>query len=498
MGLPGEAINKIKEALKSAFFNRKKLLMMLRTQLDIEESDVSDNDDYDLVIFELITKLEKQERIIELVEGALREVPGNSKLQALPEVLREIIHKSLQKNKSDEKLKIIFQEINILILKNILISLEKDYIDQMQQAYIACCFEDLRTDWEGENPNTAEGILVNLKDTPQGKSSETPVVQFVAHLFESTEIPPETAKKLKEWGEKNANNFYNLLSQLKADTISREEQKEIIPTYLIVLIQPSEQHRNKRYFVWAWFISDGRNDKFNYQTGEGYKVLEIQDQEKETFSLSEASRLIKSYINQVTSYLDDLSSQPKIEIFLPYELLNEPIDSWEIQEEDELPIPIGSSYTVIIRSSNRLRKYRYRNIWVQKWKTLKEMTETTCSQYFISGEYNSWKELYSRLNHDNALALKLIRPPSKEFFKVINQTAIPVAFWLRQELKSSDFHCEVNELLKCSIKELPERVKQKRLDDFPYDSEQRLGHHLSLLWENPYLLPPQIEYTTPS
>ncbi|NJM73247.1 MAG: hypothetical protein HC862_25680 [Scytonema sp. RU_4_4] len=40
MGLSGETIRNIREALKSAFPNRDELVMMLRTELDIPESEV--------------------------------------------------------------------------------------------------------------------------------------------------------------------------------------------------------------------------------------------------------------------------------------------------------------------------------------------------------------------------------------------------------------------------------------------------------------------------
>jgi hypothetical protein len=42
-------------------------------------------------------------------------------------------------------------------------------------------------------------------------------------------------------------------------------------------------------------------------------------------------------------------------------------------------IKTSSSYTVIVRSSNRLKKYRYKNIWVQKWRTLKQITAKNCA-----------------------------------------------------------------------------------------------------------------------
>ncbi|MBD2457680.1 hypothetical protein H6G80_26865 [Nostoc sp. FACHB-87] len=271
-----------------------------------------------------------------------------------------------------------------------------------------------------------------------------------------------------------------------------------VPTHLLILLSPSQQHQNQYYFVSAWFIHDGRNDEFNYQTAKGYKPLEIQNQEKEIFSLTEISILIDDYIEQVTPYLNDNSAQPTIEIFLPYGLLNEAIDTWKIQNED-FPVSIGSLYKVIVRSSNRLNKYRFRNVWVQKWNTLISLTQDNCFQCFISGEFSSSTELFSKINQDDVVALTLIKAvPTEDYFKAINTTALPLALWFRQELNVPNFEDEMKELLKCLITEIPERVRQRRSSDFSCDHEQRIGHHLSLLWENPYIVPPsKKEYTTP-
>ena len=93
MALPGNAIEEIMKAIKSAFPIRDKLVMMLRTKLDIEESDVPNSDDYKLVVFKLIEKLEKEGRIPDFIRGALRENPRNPALQKLPEKLIKLINK---------------------------------------------------------------------------------------------------------------------------------------------------------------------------------------------------------------------------------------------------------------------------------------------------------------------------------------------------------------------------------------------------------------------
>jgi formylglycine-generating enzyme required for sulfatase activity len=99
MGLSGETIRKIREAIKSAFPNRGELVMMLRMELDIAESEVPDGSNYNLVVFNLIQQLDSQNRIPQLIQGALNERPGNLDLQ---EVAQEI--NAIYSNLSDKPL----------------------------------------------------------------------------------------------------------------------------------------------------------------------------------------------------------------------------------------------------------------------------------------------------------------------------------------------------------------------------------------------------------
>lgn len=147
------------------------------------------------------------------------------------------------------------------------------------------------------------------------------------------------------------------------------------------------------------------------------------------------------------------------------------------------------------RSSKRLAQYLYKNDWMHKWEFIQQQN---CRECFVPADSYSWQELYSKLNQNSVYALKLINSPSPEIFQVISKTAVPVALWIRQELENLDIQAELKGLLKCSIPELPQRVREKRNDSFGKDKQSHIGHHISLLWENPNVLPPQIEYTLPS
>ncbi|NEQ62199.1 MAG: hypothetical protein F6K53_34265 [Moorea sp. SIO4A1] len=118
---------------------------------------------------------------------------------------------------------------------------------------------------------------------------------------------------------------------------------------------------------------------------------------------------------------------------------------------------------------------------------------------FVSGDDQDLDRLFVQLSQQNVIGLKLLKAPPTigkgSVFAVILKAAIPVALWLRQNL-SKNCQEQVDGLINCCcIHELPEAVKKKRLEDLPMPPDTHIGHHLSLLWEDPYRVPPSIEYS---
>lgn len=90
MGLHGKTIKKIREALQSAFPTRIKLVIMLKEELNIPESQVPEHHDYDWVVFNLIRQLESQGCIPKLIKGALNKQPGNPDVQKVAQEINAI------------------------------------------------------------------------------------------------------------------------------------------------------------------------------------------------------------------------------------------------------------------------------------------------------------------------------------------------------------------------------------------------------------------------
>ncbi|MDJ0698184.1 effector-associated domain EAD1-containing protein [Mastigocoleus sp. MO_188.B34] len=472
--VPGYLLKQIKEALCRAFPSKTKLQMMVRFQFSQNLDEIALGENLDEIAYKLVEHFEKQNKLEKLIKGAFKANGNNSGLE-------KIVKKT---------------HITISLLE-ILQPLEDKYLEEMQRAAYEACYSENHLDpcWKNNTLDSLNDILDGLDNIPQKENHEQLILQFVVGFLVEVQnkLPSGEEKNLRQWCEDNFNDFSQLLEQIKNERLQREEQKKNTSSDLIVILRPSQQYK-KSYLIKAWFIPNGEPGKSNPETGEGYIPVTPEEEGHKKFEEKEIANLLTFCFHQVYQEPTFSRDRMSIEFFLPYELLNQPIDDWKIADEGYPPSPIGIEYKVIVRSYKRLNEYIYRNDWEYKWNNFKQFP---CSKCFVCGDDCCSDKLYSKLLDKGIAVCKLIKPPSQEIFKFIDRSAIPVALWIREELQNLDTQGEIDKLFESSIIQLPERVKEKRLQA-ARDKRTHVGHHISLLWENPYILPPkEIKYTTP-
>ncbi|NEP20620.1 effector-associated domain EAD1-containing protein [Moorena sp. SIO3I6] len=503
---PGHLLAQIESALCSAFPSEMKLAMMLRHQFSQNLAQVASGGNLKEIVYNLVQDFQTRNSLENLLDGALNENPRNSELK-----------------------KLYSQEFKIPpSLLTILFPLPNNIIEPIQQAYKACCPNHF-DDWEDEPLESLAKILENLHEIAQGTDNEKPIVQFVDRLLETGDIPEPTAEKLKQWLEKNANNPSDLLSQSSSDSQNYQQPNLDAQPYLLIKLDSSKQYcqqRQKRYLVSAWAIYEKIND--NYSRDKPFKKLEHcreydKNYGKNVISIkNDLPTLIKDFLNQLTrSNYPKKIPKPIIVFLVNRQLLKYKFDIIKIQDKYDEPIVIGSEYCVVIRSIKRLEMLKdypgYQQEWEKKWKTLKESCEVCCHAQFCDiSNFNDSRKLTHFLSwppRENnipryEIALKLYKPPSNKIYGVIEGKGIPVALWLRKNnCETKNDQDELDKLLNCKINELPEKVIEKRSEacSNAKNKQEYIGHHLTLLWEDPYLIPTQviddiidnINYTTP-
>ena len=102
----------------------------------------------------------------------------------------------------------------------------------------------------------------------------------------------------------------------------------------------------------------------------------------------------------------------------------------------------------------------------------------------------------AKLTHKNGLKVTVAHPKSirKDLFRAILQAAIPIAIWIRNDISQIDQVTEIDQVLTFKpLRYLGESIKKIRADA-DAQTEDHLGFHLALLWENPHRLTPNIMF----
>ncbi|NEO47490.1 MAG: hypothetical protein F6K55_26555 [Moorea sp. SIO4A3] len=467
--------------------------MMLREQFNKNLEEIAGGENLTEIVYQVVQHFDNINSLPKLINNALKENPKNDELKAIK-----------------EKFKLTTSLVNILL------PLEKNFINQMQQAYRVCCPDELLDDWEDELelPDSLAEILGNLDDIPQATDDEKNIVKFVARLLDTRDIPKSHGDQLKQWLDKNAKNLSDLLPQSSSHSQNDQQPNLDAQPYLLVKLESSKQYHQQRqpnYLVSAWFIPDISNYKF-LENPQNCKFLETSpadgESEEDVLSLKKLRNFIQDFLSDPQNNRE-FCENTSIVFSLPYELLNYDIERINITNYFGLKLPMGKHYKVFIRSLKRFERLTHNNdhqkICSEKWKKLKDSRENKCHQEFVDvGKFDFDSErLFAHLKNEKmnkkTIALKLYNPPDDKILKVIDTMEIPVALWLRKNDFKTIINCqeEFDKLFECQINELPKKVEEQRLNaPNEEDKQEHIGHHLALLWEDPDLLPPQIDYTT--
>jgi len=106
----------------------------------------------------------------------------------------------------------------------------------------------------------------------------------------------------------------------------------------------------------------------------------------------------------------------------------------------------------------------------------------------------NWKLLSSKLKERIGLKVTCTHSKSirKDLFKAILRATTPIAIWTRTDIANLDQVTAINKILTFKpLCHLGESVRLTR-EQADAQTEEHLGHHLALLWENPYRLTPDI------
>lgn len=313
--------------------------------------------------------------------------------------------------------------------------------------------------------------------------------QFFKGLSQDEDLP----KEFRELFEKMASE----LAVKKQNENVKYFSENKLQSYLIATLSPNDNNGNK-FLLNAWLIVDDLTEDLSRFES----LLDTNEQQiGKICNLNEVSLELNQFLEKALRLLRGKNYCLTIEVFLPTDLMGMEIDRWKISDPVDEDMTLGIKYPIRLRSLERLDlRYldHYLSQWRESWHQVRKLLENTPNQEWFETlaeiENFSWKLLKVNLNKKIGLKVTCHHPKSmrKDLFKAILQAKTPVAIWTRTDIPNLDQVTAIDEILSFKpLCHLCESVRQTR-EKADAQTGEHLGHHLALLWENPYRLTPDI------
>jgi hypothetical protein len=453
------------------------------------------NKDYTLEFWE--EKLNDLERDYEKVKSQLRNEQDGPTQNKLERQLEQIGQEMEAREKQIKVRKRELQENALDELREILQRHDAQF-GEMQQAYQATV--NARSFNRRLTIETIKLLITELLKIPKGSSNSTALEEFAAWLtFISKK--DDLINLLQGWGEQHCKDWSELLRQIEAQ---RDEQNQNVQTALFIMISYSDEAATQSqdweaYRVQVWLIENVEQYKTARQ---GYRTVGLDINSgltgDESHSWKAIPEILKQFLEQ-GNVVDELSQDSEVHIFLPQQLLNCEADCWKLIKRIGKELPIGHDYKVFVRLYERLSRSYNPKMWKKKWQQKTSLLLEKASKGFKVCRDCDLDDLYYELTDEgnaNVVGLTLIDAPNQDsstnIFNLIFELGFPLALWSRANLSESRNEEELNRVLEaCLLANLPQTVKRERRESRKKPLNCHIGHHLSLLWDDPYLVPPK-------
>ena len=377
--------------------------------------------------------------------------------------------------------------------------------EQIQQAY-----QNTRSNWSTkvkDDVDNVQSIVNELNKISQGSLTYSALDEFIANLFHKIS-DVVVANDLTQWSKEycQSKDWLSLYEQIQESQDKRLEKAQ--PAIVITITRSDEastesQDGETYYQLESWLIED--IDTYQTKKTGFHPLLTAGFPESAPYLLEEILQNIPHLLNRLLSaqrkHCKGCENYPQIHIFLPPELIYLDVDVW-LLENSKRPKYLGHDHLVFIRCSNRYDgSYDKYPTWIKLWKRHQDLLKESAQDVFVSGHDKDLDKLIEIL-HDavltnpKAVGLQVTDAPvdTENLVRELLDSGLPLAIWLRSNLAKSVHRSQVSKMLAdCCLETLPATVKNKRFETrLPKHTKvKHIGHHLSLLWDDPYFYPPK-------
>ncbi len=324
-------------------------------------------------------------------------------------------------------------------------------------------------DWQAQ--------LIELLDLPPnaGWEAEGRLVQFVLQLVRVDEIPEAVYDRLKQWVEHRSLDFAALLERITREMKGKKISLSNVCKNVMVIVDPVETAADQvRLSLWQ---------VFDHETNDPYNALKL---------ISEKVILIDRLPQFIWQTMGDTfgNKKPIIHYFVARSSFccDTAITPFGRRERG-----LGCDYPFVIRTNLNTcpTGRRYHANWTEKWENIQRVLNHPMGDVIRSINCSlPEKEILEEMMDLNAAILQECDDVGDLFELVAEDTALLVALWSREPL----FQERLADMLDCEVHALRDRIRQERDQAHQSRSQDSLGNHLSLVWEDPKIIPPDMRF----
>lgn len=195
----------------------------------------------------------------------------------------------------------------------------------------------------------------------------------------------------------------------------------------------------------------------------------------------------------------DQAGAVTIEFVLPWQLINEPVDTWRKELRSLMPSPLTAEYPLVIRSLERLRASRWHRVWRSRWHSLASRDSEGWPPVHCASRHHADVQLEATLKRDSGVVvLVLSESPTagsvgERQLLVGLRSGVPAIIWHRNASSTEELCQTVASMIgdRASgpgVTELPHRaahLRQQAWSEDPKGLDQHIGHGFVILFDDP-------------
>jgi arsenate reductase-like glutaredoxin family protein len=422
----------------------------------------------------------------------------------------------------------------------------KNYQDQLNTAYENLVIEvrDHLVDLPRKIPSSWSDfieIIYQLDErylTYASQSKFSWLEIFIGYLVIQLNSTDALAKLLKEWLKKYQTKWEVLINTLENNLKHRslniaQKSTDKNPCLFVTLTE-----ENKSLMLRAWIVKDINNyhptekepqKRGEYQSLTPNEGISLGNHLQENELINHLKKFKRESENICQSSLE------KVQFFLPYRFIEKeikPIDLFSIDEVATAtgcdPHHWGIDHEIIMRFSERITAENIKNqqsyLWMKKCQLFRNIQQQSLTQILKCEEeiqeliesnnqqaiifkktlanndhpnkilkYHKFNNVIgsrlTNLSQENSLELKNI-------LAILYETGIPLSLWIRPDA-NPELNCQekLDPICQCPLEKLPEIIKNNR--SVAWLEDNHIGNHLSLLWDDYQLVPPNYPLLMP-